>query len=320
MSDETKAPPPISRGTVIGLGELLWDVFPAPDGGTTRRPGGAPANVAFQCHQLGLTGRVASRVGDDADGRELTAFLADRGLPTDLVQTDGELPTGTVTVSHGADGPEYMIHEPVAWDAIEPTDALRDACRSAAAVCYGTLARRNPQSREAIREVLPKAWPGPLRVCDVNLRQDFFDRDSLRDAIGSATALKLNDAELPAVAELCGLPPNPDLFLAAATQWEWPCVPLAVVTRGADGCLIREAGGKTVEIPADPVAVADTVGAGDAFTAGLIFALLRGADAATCGRFANAVGGLVASRDGAMPELRGEFAALRADVFGERGA
>ena len=305
MSDDTNAPP-----AVIGLGELLWDEFPDGAGGTTRRPGGAPANVAFQCHQLGLTGRVASRVGDDEAGRELTAFLADKGLPTDLIQTDPTLPTGRVTVTHGAGGPEYVIHEPVAWDALDATADLHAAIAGAAALCFGTLAQRGLAGRTAIRSAVAGRPQSVRAVFDVNLRQEFYTADLLRESLKLANVLKLNDAEVPVVGGLLGLPVEPGAFLGAAVdRWR---LDAACVTRGADGCLIRTAGGEPVAAPSDPVAVADTVGAGDAFTAGLIFALLRGADAEKCGRFANAVGGLVASRDGAMPELRAEFAELKA--------
>ena len=299
MSEPT--PPP----AVLGLGELLWDEFP--DG---RRPGGAPANVAFQCHQLGLAGRVASRVGDDADGRDLLQFLSGKDLPTDLIQTDPELPTGTVTVTHGADGPEYDIRRPAAWDTIEATDDLAAAVNSAAAVCFGSLAQRERRSRTAIRDVISARDQRVLAVFDVNLRQDFFTADVLSESLKRANVLKLNEAEVPVVAGLLGLPTAPEPFLqAAADRWR---LTAACVTRGADGCVVR-VGDDVAAVPSEPVTVADTVGAGDAFTAGLIFALLRGTDAAACGRFANAVGGLAASRDGAMPELRGEFAALKGE-------
>ena len=311
MSDETPAPPADGSPAVVGLGELLWDEFPDGSGGATRRPGGAPANVAFQCHQLGLTGRVASRVGEDESGRELIGFLAEKGLPTDLIQTDPTLPTGRVSVTHGADGPGYVIHEPVAWDALDATAALHEAIAGAAAVCFGTLAQRGDASRSAIDAVVSGAGRRPMIVFDVNLRQEYFSAAVLKESLEVAGVLKLNEAEVPVVADLLGLPESTGEFLAAAVDL-WG-MRLGCVTRGAAGCVLQADGpAAAVRVPAKPVAVADTVGAGDAFTAGLIFALLRGVDAERCGRFANAVGGLVASRDGAMPELREEFAALKA--------
>ncbi|NNJ25832.1 carbohydrate kinase family protein [Alienimonas chondri] len=313
MSDESKAPP-----AVIGLGELLWDEFADPDGGTNRRPGGAPANVAFQCHQLGLTGRVATRVGRDKDGRDLVEFLTTKGLPTDLIQTDPALPTGTVGVTEGEKGPEYVIHQPVAWDALEASESIREAISEAAALCFGSLAQRDIRGRTAIQALVSGRPQSVLAAFDVNLRQDFYTADLLRESLKRANVLKLNDAEVPVLAALLGLPEEPSEFLEAAIdRWR---LDAACVTRGAEGCLVQKEGERVVQVPADPVTVADTVGAGDAFTAGLIFGLLQKADAETCGRFANAVGGLVASRDGAMPDLRNEFTALREKHFGEQGA
>jgi len=304
MSEDAKAPP-----AVIGLGELLWDEFPNADGGVTRRPGGAPANVAFQCHQLGLNGRVASRVGDDEDGRELVAFLAEKGLPTDLIQQDRNLPTSRVTVTHGDQGPEYVIHQPVAWDALESTDALREAVAGAAAICFGSLAQRDLRGRTTIQSAV-SCRPQTVRaVFDVNLRQNFFTAATLLESLKRTNVLKLNEAEVPVVAGLLNLPTDPREFLPRTIE-RWR-LDAACVTRGGDGCLIQIADGPAIEAKSEPITVADTVGAGDAFTAGLIFALLHDADAETVGRFANAVGGRVASRDGAMPELREEYAALK---------
>ncbi|MFH5803774.1 carbohydrate kinase [Alienimonas sp. DA493] len=311
MSDDANAPPADGFShAVVGLGELLWDEFPGENGETTRRPGGAPANVAFQCHQLGLTGRVLSRVGDDAAGRDLVAFLQGKGLSTDLIQTDADLPTGHVSVTHGDAGPEYVIQQPVAWDALEATDAGREALAGAAALCFGSLAQRDFRSRVAIRELISGRPQTVRAVFDVNLRQNFFTADLLRESLKRANVLKLNDAEVPVVARLLDLPADPaEFLLRAADRWR---LDAACVTRGPDGCRVLKAGHEPVDVPAEPVQVADTVGAGDAFTAGLICALLADADGERCGRFANAVGGLVASRDGAMPELREEFAALKA--------
>ena len=149
---------------VIGLGELLWDVFP-----DSRRPGGAPANVAFQATQLGGRGLVASRIGDDPLGRELTDVLQERGLDLSLVQTDAIHPTGQVTVDLSDGGhPDYVIHENVAWDFLEPADELLAAASQAAAVCFGTLAQRTAVSREAIHTALAAC---PPRMSDRLRRQ-----------------------------------------------------------------------------------------------------------------------------------------------------
>jgi fructokinase len=291
------------HATVIGLGELLWDVFP--DG---RRPGGAPANFAFQAGQLGARGLVATRVGTDPDGDELLAFLNEKGIDTSAVQRDPEHPTGKVTVSFNAAGqPEYVIHESVAWDYLEPAPTLEEAMRSADAVCFGTLAQRSETSRRTIQHVLGLTAPDCLRVYDVNLRQNYYHRDWIEASLQRASIVKLNDDEVAALASLLGLSADQAEFSRQVIGGWGPR--MVCITRGADGCLVV-AGDEVHDIPGRPVSVADTVGSGDAFTAGLIHAQLHGWSVEASADFANRVGGLVASRQGAMPDLRDDYRQL----------
>ncbi len=152
-------------GIIIGLGELLWDCF-----GEERRPGGAPANVAYHAQLLGAQGVVCSRVGMDAWGVELLAFLRANGLDTAHVQRDEQHLTGRVTVHlDGSHGPSYTIHENAAWDHLAWTPEWETLAGSAAAVCFGTLAQRAPESRATVQRFLDAA-PQALRVYDINLR------------------------------------------------------------------------------------------------------------------------------------------------------
>jgi fructokinase len=280
---------------VIGLGELLWDDFP--DG---RRPGGAPANVAYHANQLGCRGLPASRIGQDADGVELAAALSRSGLDTKLVQRDPVHSTGRVTVELTAGGqPAYVIHEDVAWDHLAPEASLLQAARDCDALCFGTLAQRAPRSRETIQACLAAARGRALILCDVNLRQHWYDADVVERSARAADVVKLNDEELSVLCRLFALPESEE---SLATQLRGWGVGLMVLTRGARGCSLRR-GSEVAEVPAAPVQVADTVGAGDAFAAALIVGLLRGWPLERCGRFANRIGGLVASRAGAMPEI-----------------
>lgn len=281
----------------------MWDLFP--DG---RRPGGAPANVAFQANQLGLTGVVMSRVGDDGLGREMLSFLRERGLTTEYVQFDPERPTGTVTVRGTATGPEFTIHEDTAWDRLARTAKGDALLASAAAVCFGTLGQRSPAARRAIQEGLVLAGERCDVVFDVNLRQHWYDAAAVARSLELADVVKLNEAEVPVVAELLGVPSRPEEF-AAGLKDRFD-VDAVCVTLGGEGCLAFSRG-ESVCVPPERVAVVDTVGAGDAFTAGLIYARLQGWPLEKAARFANAVGGLAASKAGAMPDLREEFTALK---------
>lgn len=287
---------------VVGLGELLWDIFP-----DSRRPGGAPANVAFQAGQLGCRGVVCSRVGQDALGEELLAFLDEQGLATDAIQRDPVHPTGTVTVdTRRADHPTYVIHENVAWDHLVLSDDLQQLMRQAAAVCFGTLAQRLPQSREAIQAALGLVSEHCLIVYDVNLRQDWYHRTWVERSLAQAHVVKLNADEVLVLAELLGTGSAEHLPFAQAIQHRYD-VEVVCITRGADGC-IMVGPDVVVDRAGMAVDVVDAVGAGDAFTAALIYGRLRRLSLDAQATLANQIGGLVASRPGAMPSLRQEFA------------
>jgi fructokinase len=289
---------------VIGLGEVLWDVFP-----DSRRPGGAPANVAFQANQLGCRGLIVSRVGIDGPGEELCRELSARGLDLTGIQHDPDHPTGRVTVDLTDSGhPDYVIHENVAWDYLAADAATRDLAAAASAICCGTLAQRSETSRSAIHNLLDAAAPDCLIVYDVNLRQQWYEQDWIAATLRKADVVKLNHEEVRVIANLLGLDGQPQQF-AATLQGDFG-VDLVCVTRAERGCVLF-AGDDVADVPGEPVDVADAVGAGDAFTAALIVSRLDGWPLKAAAEFANRVGGLVASRSGAMPELANEFALLR---------
>lgn len=292
---------------VIGLGEVLWDVFP-----DSRRPGGAPANVAFQANQLGNHGLVASRIGDDSLGRELTETLSQKGLDLSLLQTDPTHATGRVSVDVSDGGhPDYVIHEDVAWDFLEAPQSLRDVAARAASICFGTLAQRCDVSRETIHSVLAASSDDCLVVYDVNLRQDWYQASWIERSLNAANVVKLNREEASLLAPLLGID-APSHLTFARNIIERFGISLVCITRAEDGCLLVSAE-ETIDLPGQPVDVVDAVGAGDAFTAALITARLNHWPLAATARFANSVGGLVASHAGAMPPLRDQLAALRGD-------
>lgn len=281
--------------TVVGLGELLWDLFPQ-----GKQLGGAPANFAYMTALLGDRGIVASRVGGDRLGQEATWQLASSGLDISVIQIDTEHATGTVRVEVDAKGqPEYRIVEDVAWDHLEWTREWGELAESADAVCFGSLAQRSPRSRATIRQFLRAVRPEAVRIFDVNLRQAFFSAEVLRDSAAQADILKLNHEEVPKVAQCLGHPFASDL---AAARWlgsEFG-IRIVCVTRGPKGSLLVSAKEQS-EHAGFSVKVADTVGAGDAFTAALVHHALRGAPLAEMNEAANRLGAWVASQEGAMP-------------------
>ena len=286
---------------VVGIGELLWDCFP--DG---RRPGGAPANVAWHAGQLGLDGRVVSRLGADDDGSALRNLLADRGMDLVFVQTDPERPTGRVTVdTTDPVHPVFTIHEDVAWDHLAPDPALDRLALAAGAVCFGTLAQRGPETRRTLYAFLERAV-GALRVYDVNLRESFYEAAWIERSLRLAQVVKLNEDEVRVVGSLLDLPVDTVVDLGAALRARYG-VRTTCVTRGAHGCVLVE-DDEVVEVPGRAGEVVDAVGAGDAFTAGLIAGRLASLDLEATAQLANAVGAFVTGCRGAMPKLRAGLA------------
>ena len=284
---------------VVGIGELLWDRFP--DG--RRELGGAVANLAYHATQLGDRGVVASRVGRDAAGDDLAARLQELGVDCSHLQRDASHATGTVDVKLTAAGhPSYTIHERVAYDFPELDRRWRQLAARTDAVTFGTLAQRTATGAAAIAGFLAACPPGCVRLLDVNLRQRFWSHRLLQRSLRAATALKLNDEELPAVAAGAGVSgASADAVLRRLAQRY--DLRLACLTRGAGGCLLVTAGAHSVEHPGTRVAVADTVGAGDAFAAAVLCHLLRGSSLQRMAAAANDYAAFVATRRGGTPSV-----------------
>ena len=284
------------KHTVVGLGELLWDVFPE-----GKQLGGAPANFAYMTALLGDRGVVASRVGTDRLGQEALWQLASSGLDISSVQQDMQHATGTVRVELDSRGQaEYRFVQDVAWDHLQWTPEWKELAESADAVCFGSLAQRSEESRETIRKFLGAMRPGAVRIFDVNLRQSFFSAKVLRESAEQADVLKLNHEEAPRVLECLGQRFESDL---GAAHWfgKQFGIRIVCVTRGPKGSLLATATEQD-EHAGFSVKVADTVGAGDAFTAALLHHALRGGSLHEMNEAANRMGAWVASQDGAMPE------------------
>ena len=284
------------RFRLIGLGEVLWDLLP---GG--RQLGGAPANFAYHAAALGAEAQVISRVGHDALGRELLQRLDALGVPTGCIEVDPALPTGTVAVEVAADGqPVFQICENVAWDAIRGEAAGRLAVSVADAVCFGTLAQRSEPSRSTLRSLVSAAPPSALRILDVNLRQHYFSEPIIRESLALANVLKVNDTELPRLAEMLGLSGDERSQIAQlAGRHNLRGV---AYTRGQRGSLLFFEG-RWSDHPGVPTKVVDTVGAGDAFTAAMALGLLVGGDLDKVNQQANEVAAYVCSCAGATPAL-----------------
>jgi fructokinase len=283
------------RFTVVGLGEMLWDMLPA-----GKQLGGAPANFAYMTALLGDRALVASRIGKDRLGNAAARRLSRLGLPTTYLQVDTAHPTGTVNVPIDAQGqPQFEILERVAWDYFEWTPQWQQLASEADAVCFGSLAQRSAQSRVTILAFLEALRPGALRIFDVNLRQSFFTRDVLAESVARADIVKLNEDELPRVAALLGATAT-DRMGAARWILKKYDLKLVCVTCGGAGSLLVTPDAVDTH-PGYPITVADTVGSGDAFTAALAHNFLRKASLKAMNNAANRLGSWVASQVGATP-------------------
>ena len=267
--------------TVVGLGEILWDLLPS-----GRQLGGAPANFAYCSHLLGNRAVVASRVGSDDLGREARDSLLRAGITDQFLQTDPEHLTGTVRVQLDSAG------QPKFEQALGET---------ADAVCFGSLAQRSAISRRTILDVLDATRPEILRVFDVNLRQSFYSTEIVQESMRRANVVKLNHGEWLRVRELLAMESSDALAFCRELLQNFD-LQLVCITLGANGSLLCNRN-QTNKHPGFRVQVQDTIGAGDAFTAALVHGLLRGLPLPETNDLANRMGAWVASCSGAMPPV-----------------
>jgi fructokinase len=285
--------------TVVGLGEVLWDVFP--DG---PRFGGAPANFACSIAELAgntVNSCMVSAVGRDGLGERAVDSLRSHGVDTACVAT-ADRPTGQVFVHLDSAGhASYEFAMNTAWDNLDWSPELEQLAARTDAVCFGTLGQRGETSRETIRRFVRTTPPNALRILDVNLRPPFWTSDVIQESLPLANIVKLNDAELPVLAKILGLHGSDQTQLQLLI--EHFSLHLAALTRGKDGALLVNNSGESSDLLGQPTTVVDTVGAGDSFTATLVVGLLRGLPLGTINAWAGRVASYVCSQPGATPHF-----------------
>ena len=286
---------------IVGIGEALWDVLPE-----GKKLGGAPANFAYHVSQFGLDSRVVSAIGHDRLGEEIIEQLNDKGVEYNIDVVP--YPTGTVQVEIDQAGiPQYNIKENVAWDNIPYSDALHEIAKNTRAVCFGSLAQRSIVSRETINrfiDAMPKE-EDTLTVFDVNLRQGFYNKEILVNSMERCNVLKINDEELVTVSRMFGYP-GIDLQDKCWILLGKYNLKMLILTCGINGSYVFTPG--SVSFQETPVVeVADTVGAGDSFTAAFISSILKGKSVPEAHKTAVAVSAYVCTQNGAMPVLPKQF-------------
>lgn len=288
---------------VVGMGETLWDVLPE-----GKKIGGAPANFAYHVSQFGLPSCVVSAIGDDALGKEIIENFTSKGL--DQLIAEVPYPTGTVQVEIDQTGiPLYDIKENVAWDNIPYTEHLDALAKRTKAVCFGSLAQRNVVSRNTINhflDTMPKD-DDSLIVFDVNLRQGFYNKEILCKSMQNCNILKINDEELITVSRMFGYP-GIDLQDKCWILLGKYNLKMLILTCGINGSYVFTPGNVSFQ-PTPKVEVADTVGAGDSFTAAFIASILKEKSVTEAHSIAVKTSAYVCTQKGAMPILPPEYTA-----------
>ena len=295
--------------TVVGMGEALWDCLPE-----GRKLGGAPANFAYHVSQFGLNSCVVSAVGTDLLGREITDIFTEKKLPWNIPAV--EYPTGTVQVTLDCNGiPQYNIKENVAWDNIPYTPALAELAKETIAVCWGSLAQRNAKSRETINKFIDNMPQSEdvLKVFDINLRQGFYSKEIIEQSFEKCNILKINDEELVAISRLFGPAEDMEdkLVDLQSIDFQAKCkallsrysLKMLILTCGVNGSYVFTPDGEVSFQGTPKVEVADTVGAGDSFTATFVASLLLGKTVREAHERAVKVSAFVCTQNGAMPVL-----------------
>lgn len=292
---------------IVCFGEVLWDLFPEGS-----KAGGAPFNVAYNVHKMGLDVKVISKTGNDDLGEKLRQQIVSWGISTDLIQVDEHHPTSTVIAKideHNEATYEIINH--VAWDHIEYLPEYNDWVSNAEAFVFGSLSARNEVTKNTLLKLLDKA---KLRIFDVNFRPPFIDKELIKILLHKADIVKINQSELQQIIELMGGKFRTDEEAVKIIQENFD-VNEIVLTKGSKGASYF-VHGKSYTLPAFPITVADTVGSGDAFLSGFISKRITNKDQEEIIRNAVALGAFITSKAGACPEYNySEFEEFKRNHF-----
>ena len=281
---------------IIGLGEVLYDVLPQ-----GAKLGGAPANFAYHASQFGYEAVAVSAVGNDALGDQALETFDKNGLKYIIPRVP--YPTGTVNVTLDAEGvPTYTFTPDVAWDHIPFTPEMEEAAKSAGAVCFGSLAQRSKESRETIMKFVEATPKDCLKIFDINLRGNFYDKDTIQHGLRHCDVLKINDEDLIIVGRLFGYP-GLDIEEKCRLIMKRYNLKMVVLTCGTNGSYVFAPNNFKSFMPTPKVEVADTVGAGDSFTGSFTAAILSGKSIEEAHALAVQVSACVCTQKGAMPKL-----------------
>jgi len=288
------------KKTILAFGEVLWDILPS-----CTVLGGAPFNFVYRVNSLGDTGLMVSRLGRDELGQKAFEQVTELGLDTTYIQWDDHFPTGTVQVSFDEENnPDYVIIPQVAYDQIELTDALLEAASTVDCLCFGTLSQRSEKSRKTVEHLLAKASKS-LKLLDINLRKDCYNLETVTFSLQKADVLKLNEEEARRLGRMLDVRYQnlPEFCEQMLDRWH---LRHCLVTLGEEGVFAMSAQDERVYVPGYRIRLVDSLGSGDAFTAGFVHNILREKSISQACEFGNMLGALVATKKGATAPVTQE--------------
>lgn len=295
------------RPYIVCFGEVLWDIFPEGS-----RAGGAPFNVAYNVHKMGIDVKMLSKIGNDELGEKLTDKIKSWGITTDFIQVDEVHPTSTVIAKIDEHNEaSYEIVENVAWDFIDFLPEHQDLVANAEAFIFGSLSARNEKTRETLLQLLELA---KLKIFDVNFRPPFIDFEFIKILLNKADIVKMNKAEMKQILEFMGEEYTNEEENVLFIQKEFK-VNEIIITKGSKGAGYF-VGDQNYNFPAVPITIADTVGSGDSFLAGFISKRIQNQEPEEIIKEGIALGAFITSKSGACPDYSySEFQKFKESKF-----
>jgi len=277
---------------ILAYGELLWDLLPSGE-----VLGGATTNFIYRMNSFGDQGYLVSRLGDDDLGEKARRQVTGLGLSDKYIGTDPGVPTGTVqVVLDGKGTPDFTITQDVAYDYIQLTDDMLSLALQADCIYFGTLSQRQKTSANTL-QILLKKTPQAVKFFDINLRRECYSTPVIMDSLQVADILKINDEELFMLKKIIGLTGNSleELCQYVISKYR---LRMVLVTLGEKGAFLLLNSGEYFYDPGYKVKTMDTVGAGDACSAGFMHYFLNNRSPEEALRFGNATGAKVATTKG----------------------
>lgn len=262
---------------ILSFGDIIWDVYPEKS-----CIGGAMLNFAAHIAKSGADSFLMSSVGNDALGKDALDKLKQFNVNTKYISTNKELPTGQCRVTLDENAvPSFCLLDDVAYDEIKvSSDALGE---NFDAIAFGSVPIRHSHNIQELKRLIENGNAGKI-YCDINLREPFFNNDSVAFCLEIPNILKVSEVELEYIMKnVLSSDENDYEKSARALCKAFPNLELVLITCGEDGAYVySKEEDKTYYHPSKKVMVVSTVGAGDSFGAAFLVDYLSGKSIEEC--------------------------------------